>query len=479
MGKLIFRLFLFIVFISLTGGGYLFYKGTLTPSFFESESPSLEIVKEIKGVGGDPTPISLLVTDSGSGLDEVIVRGEQAGRRFDIFKKTYSGERIFEDKVEVIINPKESAIREGSIKLFISAFDKSFFSNKKEISIEIPVNFKKPRVEVVTPQHNVNMGGAELVFYKATGAEIQTSGVKARNWIFKGYPASKISSEFSHFPDLYFAFFGVPFDWNPDTERLTVFATDAIGNSATSSFNYLVLRKRFPTPEMKLTEDFLNAKLPELLSQTEENPALGDSLEAKVKQFRSINESFRGKLGAKLVEIMNDSSPQKLWKQPLIRPLAGAPRSIFGERRKYLVGSIDAGSSVHEGIDLAATANAPVFAASDGIVKFADVLGIYGNSVVLDHGLGVFTLYGHLSSISCAVGDRVGSGQPIGRTGTTGLAGGDHLHFEVRVHGLPVTPIEWWDSNWLLDHFDRKIESVQDQMLSLAALEADIEKPVE
>ncbi|HEX5607986.1 MAG TPA: M23 family metallopeptidase, partial [Candidatus Binatia bacterium] len=92
-----------------------------------------------------------------------------------------------------------------------------------------------------------------------------------------------------------------------------------------------------------------------------------------------------------------------------------------------------------------------------GTVAFVGDLGIYGNTVIIDHGLGLFTLYGHLSSIDVKVGDQVKQRQLIGKTGETGLAAGDHLHFGVYLHGLAVLPVEWWDQKWINDNVQPKL----------------------
>jgi murein DD-endopeptidase MepM/ murein hydrolase activator NlpD len=89
----------------------------------------------------------------------------------------------------------------------------------------------------------------------------------------------------------------------------------------------------------------------------------------------------------------------------------------------------------------------------------AAFLGIYGNCVIIDHGLGVQTLYGHMSSIDVKAGDQVEKGQTLGRSGTTGLAAGDHLHFTVLVGGSPVNAVEWWDPKWMQDRVFRKISA--------------------
>jgi murein DD-endopeptidase MepM/ murein hydrolase activator NlpD len=82
----------------------------------------------------------------------------------------------------------------------------------------------------------------------------------------------------------------------------------------------------------------------------------------------------------------------------------------------------------------------------------------YGNSVVLDHGCGLFSMYAHLSLIDVEAGVVVDKGDILGRTGSTGMAGGDHLHFAMIVQGVFVNPVEWWDPHWIQDNIALKLE---------------------
>jgi murein DD-endopeptidase MepM/ murein hydrolase activator NlpD len=109
-------------------------------------------------------------------------------------------------------------------------------------------------------------------------------------------------------------------------------------------------------------------------------------------------------------------------------------------------------TQVHFGYDLASVKESAVPAANSGTVVFAGPLTIYGNTVILDHGLGLQTLYAHLSRIEVQEGHTVEKGRELGRTGSSGLAIGDHLHYEVLIHGISVTPLEWWDIRWIRDH---------------------------
>ena len=129
----------------------------------------------------------------------------------------------------------------------------------------------------------------------------------------------------------------------------------------------------------------------------------------------------------------------------------------FADHRTYFYNGKEIDQQVHLGFDLAVTSNVAVVAANAGTVLNASWLGIYGNCIIIDHGLGVASLYGHLSSFDVKVGDTVTRGQTIGRSGMTGLAAGDHLHFTMLVGGHPVNPVEWWDAHWVQDRVDRKL----------------------
>jgi murein DD-endopeptidase MepM/ murein hydrolase activator NlpD len=112
------------------------------------------------------------------------------------------------------------------------------------------------------------------------------------------------------------------------------------------------------------------------------------------------------------------------------------------------------------GIDLASVAQSPVSASNTGKIIFAEGLGIYGKTVIIDHGFGLFSMYSHLSSFTVKKDQMVSKGEIIGRTGVTGLAGGDHLHFGILVHNTFVNPIEWWDESWIKNNISDKIKAV-------------------
>ena len=146
-----------------------------------------------------------------------------------------------------------------------------------------------------------------------------------------------------------------------------------------------------------------------------------------------------------------------LWREAFAQMGNTQVESRFADQRTYFFDNKEIDRQVHLGFDLASVQHAPVHAANSGVVVFAAFLGIYGNCVILDHGLGVQSLYAHLSLIGVKEGDKVEKGAELGRTGITGLAGGDHLHFTMLLQGTPVNPVEWWDPHWMQDRVLRKI----------------------
>ncbi|UCC76900.1 MAG: M23 family metallopeptidase [Anaerolineales bacterium] len=140
-----------------------------------------------------------------------------------------------------------------------------------------------------------------------------------------------------------------------------------------------------------------------------------------------------------LGQVFAHVTPQPFWSSTFIWPHAEEVTSPFGIRRTYNNGQ----NSYHGGIDISAEAGAPVAASSDGRVALAEPLQVRGNAVILDHGLGVYSGYYHLSEILVAEGQQVAQGDVIGHAGNTGLSTGVHLHWEMRVGGVLVNPLEW------------------------------------
>ena len=180
-------------------------------------------------------------------------------------------------------------------------------------------------------------------------------------------------------------------------------------------------------------------------------------------QFLWVNRRLRQKNYEEITAVCQRTENQLYWQGPFLRLPGSARRAGFADRREYIYQGRTVDRQVHLGVDLASTQQAEVPAANRGRVIFADSIGIYGKTVVIDHGFGLFSMYSHLSSYEVAKGQMVSKGERIGHTGVTGLAGGDHLHFSMLVHQTFVNPVEWWDAAWILNNITAKIEAVQSQ----------------
>ncbi|NMC63916.1 MAG: hypothetical protein GYA55_12200, partial [SAR324 cluster bacterium] len=269
------RLFLISValYIVIICGGYIFLylHGYIGPDFFERTPPEIEVIQEPKGIGLLPTRLQFLVRDSGAGLDEVVVRAQQAKRKLDIFSQYYH-EKNKEDRISIDISGKEQGLREGSVAFSILAFDKGFFNNKASKILELPVDYRKPRLEVLSPQHNVNQGGVEFAFYKLADGTAVKSGIKTGDLVFRGYPAKLLDPGFESMPEVYFSFFAVPTAFRVGEEKILAFATNAVANTSLAEFYYHIIPRRFRSEEVNLKEYFVRTKLEELLDHLGGNP---------------------------------------------------------------------------------------------------------------------------------------------------------------------------------------------------------------
>jgi murein DD-endopeptidase MepM/ murein hydrolase activator NlpD len=306
----------------------------------------------------------------------------------------------------------------------------------------------------VSTHHFINHGGAEFVVYRAAPPEV-VSGVRVGDQFYPGFPASGAGVGGAD-PSLKVAFFALL--WNQDLNTpIELYAKDEAGNETVASFDHRVFPKPFLKSRIELSDTFLQKVVTEILGKTPDlnAAAAGEDLLAS---FLRINRELRQKNADQILSIASQTAPSMLWKGPFLQLGNSKVESKFADHRTYFYQGKEVDQQVHLGYDLAVTANVPVLAENAGIVLFADYLGIYGNCVIIDHGLGVQSLYGHLSSFDVKAGDRVEKGSQIGRSGMTGLAGGDHLHFAVLIGGRPVSPVEWWDAHWVEDRVTRKIQ---------------------
>jgi murein DD-endopeptidase MepM/ murein hydrolase activator NlpD len=361
----------------------------------------------------------------------------------------------------------------GAARLRVTAIRPVLFGLRQAQSNavrDIEVRLTPPRLAVVSRFHYVNLGGSEMITYRVSPAESR-SGVLVGDYEYSGFPASGAGLTHAD-PELRVAFFALLWDQDLRTP-IKLFAQDEVGNESTADFDYRIFPRRFRQSRITLEDRFLAKVVPAILQGSPdfavENPA--DLLAS----FRRINGELRRQNNAQLAEFSRLTAPRVLW-SGAFRQLSGtAVEGGFADQRTYLYNGRDVDHQVHLGFDLASTVAAPVLAANSGRVVHAGWLGIYGNCVVIDHGMGLQSLYAHLSSIEVKAGDTLKQGDRLGRSGSTGLAAGDHLHFTTLLGGRPVTPIDWWSTQWVQDRIMRKLreaEAASEEKLTTSSLKA-------
>lgn len=409
--------------------------------------------------------MSLQVTDRKTGLRSIIVSIMQQGKEKILLKKKYTPTSFLgllptvDDQSDSFVIPVESwkyGMTDGEAVLRVRVSDQSWRGwNKGNISYtekKVIIDSKPPKINILTKRHNVQRGGAALVIYKLFEENIK-SGVSVGDNFFPGHPGL--------FEDknIYTAFFALNHMQRPGTQ-ISVTAEDMAGNITKRGFHNYIRDKKFKTDTLNISDRFLEQKMPDF-DIGSKNGSFQNKKNPLLEKFLYINTQVRKDNVDKVLSIPQKTENQKYWDNKFLRLKGSARRSGFADRRIYKYQEKEISRAVHLGIDLASTANAPIKAANTGRVIYAAYTGIFGNTVIIDHGFGLCSLYAHLSQISINEGDLVNRGDDIGLTGLTGLAGGDHLHFSMIVHNVFVNPVEWWDGSWIKNNITSKIDTVK------------------
>jgi murein DD-endopeptidase MepM/ murein hydrolase activator NlpD len=347
-------------------------------------------------------------------------------------------------------------LQQGAARIVVRATRPVLFGLRQAESTttrDVQVRLEPPRIAVLSMFHFINHGGSEFVVYRATPNDVE-SGVRVGEHDYPGFPGS--GAGIPGDPSVRVAFFALLFDQDLDTP-IEVYARDPAGNQALTAVDHRVFPKPFAKSRIEIDDRFLQRVVPSIAATTPDLQ-LSTAPEDLVASFLKINGELRRRNNQQIAELARKTSPELMWKDAFQQLGNSQVEAKFADTRTYLYKGKEIDRQVHLGFDLAVTSAVPVLAAQRGSVVHASDLGIYGNCVVLDHGMGVQSLYGHLSSIAIKVGDRVEKAQVIGRSGMTGLAGGDHLHFTMLVGGQQVTPVDWWSQQWIQDRVLRKLE---------------------
>ena len=428
--------------------------------------PAIEIL-EPTGLFGRTAQFEISIDSTDGELTAVDAVIEQGESTLPLFSLTAPGEaQVFQEaetRIRVtrpLTRETHPELRQGQATIVVHATRTVLFGLRERqttLRLDVEARFDPPRLTVLSSFHYINHGGAELVVYRATPADA-ASGVRVGDRYFPGYPASAAGVDGAD-ATTRVALFALSHDQELNAP-IRLVARDAAGNEAEAPFDHRVFPQRFRRSRLPVSDSFLRRVVPDIVARSDEFRTLPLPPDADLlAQYLAINGGLRRLNRERLIALAAETATERLWDGPFRQLGNSQVESGFADHRTYVHDGQEVDQQIHLGFDLAATANVPVLASNAGRVVWADYLGIYGNCVIIDHGMGLQSLYAHLASIAVDTGDAVALGDELGLSGTTGLAGGDHLHFAILLHGWPVTPMEWWDPHWIEDRITRKLEA--------------------
>lgn len=387
-------------------------------------------------------PLNIEIKDAGSALKSLQVSVAQGERQKVLLARNYDAE--VRSSVETI-TLEDAGLKDGAVTLKVIARDRSIYhfgaGNQTEQTFSLTFDGTPPRINVLSRAHNLNQGGSALIVYDVS-EEIEKTGMRVGDIFFPGYQQPSGS---------YACLFAFPYNMPEKDFTPTLIAVDQAGNEGKGGFYYHANSRRFRHERIRISDNFLAAKM----SQFEASFPGTDSL---LQTFLKVNGEMRQENRRELRRYGLQTATSPLWSGVFERMAGAASMAKFGDVRSYMYNGQKIDEQIHLGIDLASVRQAPIHAANHGQVVFTGFMGIYGNCVIIDHGLGLQSIYAHLTSYSVEAGQEVHKNDQIAISGATGMAGGDHLHFGMILSGLPVNPVEWWDPHWMRNNITEKLK---------------------
>lgn len=412
-----------------------------------SSGTTLALTPAIQMIGAS-TPVTVELSNP-HGVRHVSAYLEQNGAQFPVFEQNAPAHRLFwrrhqpAQRVSFQVGKKQApSLKEGKATLVVEAVSDDLRGDTDRTSSDVTVVLAPPHVAADDLQHYINQAGMELVTFTVSGSWTE-AGVKVGPHTFRSYPLPGRS------PEQRFSMFAYPWDLPPNVAPV-VYARNAAGTEATARFWFKLFPKKFRERDFVL-DDALMKKLVDNIDQTGTLVPGPDLL----SRFLKINGQMRKENNQQLYDLRLKTEEKILWNGPFIH--WGKEEAMFADTRDYKYNGKQVDRQTHLGFDLSDVANGPVSAANSGRVVWAKDLGIYGNCVVIDHGYGLQSIYGHMQRLDVKEGDMVEKGGKIGIAGSTGLAEGVHVHFGMQIDGVQINPREWWDEHWIHDRILSKL----------------------
>jgi murein DD-endopeptidase MepM/ murein hydrolase activator NlpD len=404
---------------------------------FESETPRVTI--DNNGFWNHKAPLHVSIEDA-SGIKSYKATLISKKEKIVLVQEQLSFPEV-EISFTLDVPKRVLSFKPDEVAVVIEATDASkwnfLMGNEVQEKFVMKVDTKKPRLSSLTNSMYIHKGGSGMVIFKADDPNMSELYIDTNyGKRFKPQPFYK---------DGYYISL-VAWKITEPSFKATIVAKDSAGNIRKSTIPFRTKDRKYRISKIKLSDRFLDGKIAEL-AETFEIDA-----EDRIEQFKMINEDVRTKnedLIHELTSVVDDETVSSHDIKPFY-PLKNAKKvASFGDHRYYYYKGAKVSESYHLGLDLASIKMGAILTQNAGKVVFSDYNGIYGNMPTIDHGLGLYSIYGHCSSTSVQAGDSVNAGELVANTGMTGYAMGDHLHFGILVQGIEVRPEEWMDKKWL------------------------------
>ncbi|MFA6191335.1 MAG: M23 family metallopeptidase [Sulfurimonas sp.] len=424
-----------LIFGLIIGAGAYVYKS----SSFERNIPEIKINNNT-GYWNLKDPLEVSIDDA-SGIKSYKIKLKTVSGEVDLNHEQFMtpSEKV---NTKIKLPSNVQSMDDKTITIAVEAVDGSkwnfFNGNSTAAEFKLAIDKRKPLLNILGNSYKISKGGSALVVFKAVDENMKELYIEVGDKKFLAEPFYK--------EGYYIALIA----WsilNQDF-KATLVAKDYAGNISQVYVPLYLQSKEYKVSNIKLDDKFLKGKIAELASEFEETQGVDDSIE----QFKIINEKIREK-NEKLIHSITSKVPDKMISDFSITPMYplrnGQVVAQYGDYRKYSYNGADVSESYHMGLDLASNAMSEIIPRDKGEVVFADYNGLYGNMPIVSHGLGLYTIYGHCSSINVTTGTFIDENTVIANTGKSGYAMGDHLHFGVLVQGIEVRPQEWMDAEWM------------------------------
>lgn len=420
----------------------------LFSSMFERNAPKIKVQNEI--YWNFQKPINVTISDNIKikSYEMVFVDGDKKIKLDTKVIKEENGAidlEVLPPQFDEFYKPKEGSLR-------IEAFDTSswnFFKGNQSVSnSKIIIDKKSPVANVITNSYLLRQGGSGIIIVEILDENLKDYYVSFNDEeLFELFPFQK--------KNFYMSIITWPIDIK-EFKRVNVVAIDLAGNKTETKVPFYIKSFKEKIDDIKISDEFVNSVSKHVLENSNMN--VPSSI---VETFVKTNKELREKNLQTIKEVVKKNLPNAADNpfdvKPFIRLPNAATFAQFGERRHYFYNEEKIDEAWHLGMDWASVKRADVLISNPGKVIFKDYLGIYGDTVIVDHGYGLGTLYAHTSSIRVNVDDNVVAGQHIANTGSTGAVFGDHLHFGVLVQGIEVNPNEWLDFTWMKTNVTKTI----------------------